>query len=307
MLLDYYFYPIMNLVYSLNRFQAVLGILERIYDFCLKPGIHEQLTTGEGFDLVGGALEFRNVNFSYTPEKEILKGISFNIEPGKRLALVGHTGSGKTTIASLIMRFYEIQSGSIIIDGKDIREYSLNSLRNQIGLVNQKVLLIKGTIRDNLLLANKNATEEDILGALDAVQAREFIDALPQGLDTIVSENGKNLSAGQRQMISFGRVLLGNPKMIILDEATSSVDLYTEAKIQDSTDLLLTGRTSIVIAHRLTTILRSDKIVVLNEGKIAQIGTHEDLVTIKGPYKEMYELYFKTQSAKYLEQIKVSR
>jgi ATP-binding cassette subfamily B protein len=307
MLLDYYFYPIINLVYSLNRFQAVLGILERIYDFCMKPGIHEQLTRGDDLDLVDGSLEFRHVNFSYTSEKEILRDISFHIEPGQRLALVGHTGSGKTTIASLIMRFYEIQSGSIIIDGKDIREYSLNSLRNQIGLVNQKVLLIKGTIRDNLLLANKKATEEELLAALDAVQAREFIDALPQGLDTVVSENGKNLSAGQRQMISFGRVLLGHPKMIILDEATSSVDLYTEAKIQDSTDLLLTGRTSIVIAHRLTTILKSDKIVVLNEGEIAQIGTHDDLVSIEGPYKEMYNLYFKTQSAKYLEQIKVSR
>jgi len=193
------------------------------------------------------------------------------------------------------------------LDGENINNFDLNSLRKAIGLVSQRVLLIKGSIRDNLLLGNVNASDEEIMAALDAVQAREFIELLPNGLNFLVTEGGKNLSVGQRQMISYARVLLENPNIIILDEATSAVDLYTESKIQDSTELLLKGRTSIVIAHRLTTILKSDLIIVLKEGKIKQIGTHNELLQdTEGLYQEMYQLYFQTQSAKYLDKIKTT-
>lgn len=307
LLIDYYYYPILNLTWNMSRFQALFGVLDRLFLYCKVPVQQENSKIGTKLENLSGSVEFQNVDFAYVPEKPVLKNISFKINPGERLALVGHTGVGKTTIASLMMRFYDIQNGSILLDGKNIQEYSLETLRYHIGLVNQKVLLIKGTIRDNLLLARDSATDEEIWEVLDAVQAREFIEALPNGLDTEVSGNGKNLSAGQRQMISFARVLLGNPQLIILDEATSSVDLYTEARIQYSTDLLLTGRTSIVIAHRLTTILKSDKIVVMKDGGVVQIGTHNELVSQEGPYQEMYDLYFRTQSAKYLEQIKISR
>ncbi len=305
LMIDYYYYPILNLVYNMSRFQSLFGVLDRLFAYCKVPANQEKAAEGQKLVNLKGKLEFKHVDFAYTSDAPVLNDISFTLNPGERLALVGHTGVGKTTVASLMMRFYEINQGQILLDDQDINTYSLETLRDEIGLVNQRVLLIKGTIRENLLLAKSDATDEDIWTILDAVQAREFIEALPDGLDTIISGNGKNLSAGQRQMISFARVLLGNPKFIILDEATSSVDLYTEARIQYSTDLLLEGRTSIVIAHRLTTILKSDKIVVMENGKVVQVGTHQELVKAPGPYQEMYDLYFRTQSAKYLETIKV--
>jgi ATP-binding cassette subfamily B protein len=194
----------------------------------------------------------------------------------------------------------------ISLDDQSLESYQLSSLRGNISLVSQRVLLFKGSIRENLLVVNSELSDDDLWNALDNVQAREFIELLPDGLDTIVLEKGRNLSVGQRQMISFARALLADPKVIILDEATASVDLYTESKIQDAIDTLLSERTSISIAHRLTTILKSDKIIVLENGKIVQQGTHEQLITQKGQYQDMYQLYFETQSAKYLEEIKVT-
>jgi len=305
-LMDYYYYPLLSLARNYSRFQSLFVNLERLLNVSENSEIKEINKSLKIAEKLQGEVEFKNVNFSYVENIPVLKNISFHIKPGQRVALVGHTGSGKSTIAALIPKFYIINNGKILIDGVNIQNYELNSLRSVIGLVSQRVLLFKGSIRENMLIGSENASDEDIWGALDAVQARAFIELLPHSLDFMVTEGGKNLSVGQRQMISYARVLLGNPDIIILDEATSAVDLYTESKIQDSTELLLKGRTSIVIAHRLTTILNSDFIIVLEDGEIKQIGTHKDLMEQEGLYQNMYQLYFKTQSAKYLEKIKTA-
>ncbi len=305
-LMDYYYYPLLSLARNYSRFQSLFVNLERLLNVSENSEIKEINTSLKIAEKLQGEVEFKNVNFSYVKDTPVLKNISFHIKPGQRVALVGHTGSGKSTIAALVPRFYKINNGEILIDRVKIQDYELNSLRSVIGLVSQRVLLFKGTIRENMLIGSENASDEDIWDALDSVQAREFIELLPNSLDFIVTEGGKNLSVGQRQMISYARVLLGKPDIIILDEATSAVDLYTESKIQDSTELLLKGRTSIVIAHRLTTIFNSDFIIVLEDGEIKQIGTHKDLMEQEGPYQDMYQLYFKTQSAKYLEKIKTA-
>jgi ATP-binding cassette subfamily B protein len=302
-LLDYYYYPALQLARNYSRFQSSFAILDRLLKISENPDLKE-LNLGQVDALsLQGEIEFQHVDFSYTPEKQILSDISFHIKPGQRVALVGETGAGKTTIAALLSRFYQINSGDILLDGKSINDYDIASLRQAIGMVSQRVLLFTGTIRENLLIGNAQASDEQLWAALDIVQAREFIELLPNGLDFHVTEGGKNLSAGQRQMVSFARVLLSDPRIIILDEATSAVDLYTESKIQDSIDILLENRTSLVIAHRLTTILKSDLIIVLEDGKCVQIGTHTELFNQPGLYRDMYNLYFQTQSAKYLEQI----
>jgi ATP-binding cassette, subfamily B, multidrug efflux pump len=301
---EYYFEPVRAISQNYNRFQSLFANLNRILSIALDDTRYEDISGKLSLDNFQGNLEFKNVVFAYKGTENILNDINFKVGSGQRLALVGHTGAGKSTIASLIMRFYEINSGEILLDGKQLKEYSLESLRRNIALVSQRVLLFKGTIRDNLLIGNPDATDDDLWQSIDSVQAREFIDLLPGGLDYKIEANGKNLSAGQRQMLSFARALLSQPKLIILDEATSAVDLYTESMIQRATDLLLSGTTSIVIAHRLTTIIKSDVIVVLEDGNLVQVGSHETLLGEGGTYQEMYDIYFQTQSAEYLETIK---
>lgn len=240
-----------------------------------------------------GDIAFDNVRFSYVKDEEVLKGVSFNVEAGETVAIVGATGAGKSTIINLLNRFYEIDSGDIKIDGEDIKSMTLSSLRNQIAVVLQDVFLFADTILNNITLNNEYITEEDVVTAAKAIGIHDFITSLPGGYHYNVKERGVMLSSGQRQLISFLRAYVTNPSILILDEATSSVDSYSEQLIQDATDTITKDRTSIVIAHRLATIQQADKIIVMDAGQIVEMGTHKSLLRKKeGYYKNLYEVQF---------------
>ncbi len=240
-----------------------------------------------------GHIDFKNVRFSYIKDEEVLKGITFNVKAGETVAIVGATGAGKSTIINLLNRFYEIDSGTIEIDGTNIKKMTLSSLREKIAVVLQDVFLFADTIMNNITLNTENISEKDVINAAKAIGIHEFISSLPKGYNYNVKERGAMLSSGQRQLISFLRAYVTNPSILILDEATSSVDSYSEQLIQDATDKITEGRTSIVIAHRLATIQQADKIIVMDAGKIVEIGTHQSLLQQeKGYYKNLYEVQF---------------
>ncbi|MEX2104930.1 MAG: ATP-binding cassette domain-containing protein, partial [Bacilli bacterium] len=231
--------------------------------------------------------------FEYEKDRQALKGISLSVQAGETVALVGHTGSGKSTIINLLCRFYDTTEGSILIDGTDIKDVTLESLRSQVGLVMQETFIFSGTIRDNLRFGRLDATDEEIELAARAARAHEFIVKLPQGYDTEVEERGNILSAGERQLLSFARTILADPRILILDEATASIDSETEVKIQEALKKLLSGRTSFLIAHRLSTIKHADKIVVLDHGLIIEMGNHDQLMKEKGVYYGLIQAQFK--------------
>ncbi|MCV9388004.1 ABC transporter ATP-binding protein [Reichenbachiella ulvae] len=240
-----------------------------------------------------GAVSFKHVWFAYNDENYVLKDISFDVEPGQTIALVGATGAGKSSIINLLSRFYDINKGSISIDGRDVQDYELQSLRRNIGVVLQDVFLFSDTIKANISLGNEDIPEQKIVDAADLVGAREFIDRLPGGLEYNVMERGATLSVGQRQLISFVRAMVYDPKIIVLDEATSSVDTETEELIQNAIDKMMKGRTSIVIAHRLSTIQHADKIIVLDNGEIKESGTHEELLAKDSYYSQLHKMQYK--------------
>jgi ATP-binding cassette subfamily B protein len=240
-----------------------------------------------------GEVEFKKVWFAYEEENYVLKNISFKARHGESIALVGATGAGKSSVINLLSRFYEINAGSICMDGIDIKEYDLHALRRHIGVVLQDVFLFSGSIRENITLGNKDITEDQILHAAELVGALGFIQKLPSGLDYDVMERGATLSVGQRQLISFIRAMVYDPQIIILDEATSSVDSETELMIQVAIEKVLKGRTSIVIAHRLSTIQRADKILVFDKGEIKEVGNHQELLSKNGYYTYLYNVQYK--------------
>lgn len=242
-----------------------------------------------------GRVEFRNVWFGYDPERPVLKGINLTIEPGERIAIVGHTGAGKTTFINLLSRFYDIQQGSIAIDGVDVRDYDKTELRRRIGIVLQDVFLFAGTIKDNITLGSPGIEDESVRKSAGYVNAAPFIEALPGQYDFAVGERGCNLSTGQRQLLAFARALAHEPDILVLDEATSSVDTATEALIQDAILKLMDRRTSIVIAHRLSTVQHADRIVVMHHGEIREVGTHQELLAQRGLYYTLYRLQYKDQ------------
>ena len=246
---------------------------------------------------VGGTIEFRDVFFGYDEHRDVLKNINFTVPAGTTVALVGHTGSGKSSIISLINRLYPLHRGTILLDGVDINDYELALLRKNIGVVLQDVFLFSGTIADNITLRNPAITREQVVEAATLIGVHDFINQLPGGYDYSVMERGNTLSLGQRQLISFIRALLYNPAVLILDEATSSVDTESEQLIEKAIDKLISGRTSIIIAHRLSTIQKADQIIVLADGVIQQMGSHEHLLAAGGMYKELYEKQFQEKSA----------
>ncbi|MGK4568700.1 ABC transporter ATP-binding protein [Flavobacterium sp. 3HN19-14] len=240
-----------------------------------------------------GKIEFQNVHFGYNPDEEVIKGISFQGKPGETVAIVGATGAGKSTIINLLNRFYEINGGAICIDGQNIQEYSLDSLRMQIAVVLQDVFLFADTIYNNITLHNPAITEAQVYAAADKIGVRDFIMSLPGGFHYNVKERGAMLSSGQRQLIAFLRAYVSNPSILILDEATSSIDTYSEELIQKATETITKGRTSIVIAHRLATIVKADKIIVMDKGLIVEEGSHFELLNkTEGYYKKLYDSQF---------------
>lgn len=239
-----------------------------------------------------GDIEFRDVSFAYIGNNYVLKHINFTVKAGETVALVGHTGSGKTSIISLLNRLYQIQEGTIAVDGVDINQYDVNLLRKGIGVVLQDVFLFSGSIMDNITLRNPAITKQEVINAAQMIGVHDFIMRLPDGYDYNVMERGNTLSLGQRQLISFIRALLYNPAILILDEATSSIDTESELLIEKAIDTLISGRTSIVIAHRLSTIRKADKIIVLDKGALKEMGTHQELLQLGGFYAKLHEMQF---------------
>lgn len=291
MYINMIFRPIRELIDKFNTLQMGMISAERIFEVLDT----DEFTPDNGNyspESIQGHIEFKNVWFAYNDEKWVLRDVSFSVSPGETLALVGATGAGKSSVINILSRFYEIQKGQILLDGIDIREYDLKYLRNNIATVLQDVFLFSDTVQNNISLHNPSVSLETIIEASKKVGAYDFINNLPNGYEYQVQERGATLSAGQGQLISFIRALVHNPKILILDEATSSIDTETELTIQSAIDSMMDGRTAIVIAHRLSTIQKADKIIVLEKGELKEIGSHQELLRIEGYYKKLYDLQF---------------
>jgi ATP-binding cassette subfamily B protein len=294
MYINMMFRPIRELADKFNTLQMGMVGAERVFSVLDNPDIEDN--TGKLSPVIQGEIAFENVWFTYQPDTEddnwILKNINFSIKPGETLALVGATGAGKSSVINILNRFYQISKGSVKIDGVDIHEYELNYLRTQIATVIQDVFLFSDSVANNIALNNPGITREQLVNAAKDAGAHDFIERLPGGYDYDVMERGATLSSGQAQLISFIRAMVYNPKILILDEATSSVDTETEYLIQQTLEKLMKGRTSIVIAHRLSTIQNANKIIVLDHGEIKEAGSHQELLKLGGYYKRLYDLQF---------------
>lgn len=293
--LGLFYQPVTTLARVMEDLQQAAAGAERVFELLdTYPDIAD-VKGAKDITNVKGEITFRNVGFSYVPSNPVLKGINFTAEPGKMIALVGPTGVGKTTIISLIARFYDPDSGNILIDGKDLKEITLSSLRSQISIVLQDVFLFNGTVAENIAYGSREASLDDIINAAKTARAHEFISALPEGYDSVIGERGLKLSGGQKQRLSIARAVLRNTPILILDEATASVDVETEGQIQQAIQDLAGSRTIVVIAHRLSTVKQADRILVLKEGEIVESGTHEELLKINGLYKHLCAVQFGDQ------------
>ena len=299
--LDRFLFPILNLSSFWTNIQNGLTAAERVFALIDAPPTVVQ-TGSQPVKTIKGEILFDNVTFSYNPSEAILENLNLHIQPGETLAFVGHTGSGKTSIARLIQRFYEFQDGRILIDGQDIRSLDLHQYRRKLGIVSQVPFLFSGTVLENIQYARQSTTPKEIMDIANQIGSGEWLETLPNGLSTEVGERGGKLSMGQRQLISIMRVLVLKPSIFILDEATASIDPFTEWQIQQALNLITKTSTSILIAHRLSTVKSADRIITLEHGKIIEEGSHDQLINQGGHYSELYQTYFRHQSLSYIEQ-----
>jgi hypothetical protein len=284
--------PINQIAQISSMLQAMVAAAERVFEFLEQP---EEIETAKGeidTSKIKGNVEFKHVNFGYDEDKTIINDFSANIKEGQKIAIVGPTGAGKTTMVKLLMRFYDVNSGEINVDGHNIKDFKRGELRKMFGMVLQDTWLFGGTVKENIKYGNEEATDGEVIEAAKAAHVHHFIKTLPKGYNSILNEESSNVSAGQKQLLTIARVILANPKILILDEATSSIDTRTEIQIQKAMDNLMKGRTSFIIAHRLSTIKNADLILVMNHGDIIEQGTHEELLAKNGFYADLYNSQF---------------
>ena len=284
--------PINQIAQISNLLQAMVAAAERVFEFLEGP---EEIDTAKGeidTSKLKGNVEFKHVKFGYNPDKIIIKDFSAKVKEGQKIAIVGPTGAGKTTMVKLLMRFYDVTDGEILVDGHNIKDFERGELRKMFGMVLQDTWLFGGTVKDNIKYSKEDATDDEVIEAAKAAHVHHYIKTLPKGYNSVINEESSNISAGQKQLLTIARVILADPKILILDEATSSIDTRTEIQIQAAMDNLMKGRTSFVIAHRLSTIKNSDLILVMNQGDIVEQGTHEELLAKGGFYADLYNSQF---------------
>ncbi len=290
--------PIKRLSRVIGNIQKALAAAQRVFDVLDLPETIQNAPDAKLLPPVVGNVKFDHVSFAYNPNEEVLHDVSFDVKPGEMIAFVGPSGAGKSTVASLLPRFYDVTGGTITIDGNDIRKVTLNSLREQVGIVPQETVLFNGSVYDNILYGRLDATPQEVEAAAKAANAHNFIMELPEGYQTMLGDRGVNISGGQRQRISIARAILKNPQILILDEATSALDTESERVVQEALDRLMIGRTSFVIAHRLSTVKNADKIMVLEKGVLVEQGTHDELIAKDGLYAHLYQIQYRSKENK---------